>query len=272
MALYRAKPGDGIAWVTGASSGIGRALALELAAAGYTVAASARHEEELAALAREAEAAGRTIRCYYCDVTDERMMEQTVARIEDELGPIALAVLNAGVFLPAYGERLDSYPFATTFRVNVLGVVHGLVPVLDRMRERRFGHVLLTGSVTAYVGVPSAAAYGAAKAAIHNIARSLKFDLDKLNIRIQVANIGFVETPLIQRYRVQIPGSITPEEAGQRMLRGISRGGFEIAFPKRIVIPLKLLSLMPHAVSHWVLRRLTRWDERRFGIRMKKKR
>ena len=104
MALYRASPRDGVTWITGASTGIGRALALELARKGYTVAITARDEGELAAVADEARALPGRVVAFPCDVTDEAGMEGAVAAIEKEAGPIALAILNAGAYLPTRGE------------------------------------------------------------------------------------------------------------------------------------------------------------------------
>src|SRR5690606_34055133 len=148
--------------------------------------------------AAEAEGFPGRILPYPCDVTDEDGMERAVAAIEKEAGPIVLAILNAGVYLPTRGERMEATNLVRTFQVNLFGVIHGLVPVVDRMRARGHGHIAITGSVTAYFGLPSAAAYGATKAALNNMAEGLRFDFEKMNIRIQIVNPGFVETPLIR--------------------------------------------------------------------------
>src|SRR5882757_8474959 len=123
---YRAKPADGVAWITGASSGIGRATARELARRGFTVAASARSADALEALSGEAKADSGRIIGHPCDVTDAAAMERAVAAIELAHGPIALAFLNAGISPPDGGLALDVQLFRKVFDVNVFGVVNGL--------------------------------------------------------------------------------------------------------------------------------------------------
>ncbi len=127
---YRAKPADGCAWITGASSGIGRAVALELVRRGYRVAVTARRAEALASLAASAE--GR-IFVFQGDVTDRAKMAALVAEIESALGPIALACLNAGTYFPAERDGFSPEVIAETFEINVGGVVNTLAPVLDAM-------------------------------------------------------------------------------------------------------------------------------------------
>lgn len=259
MTLYRADPKDGVAWITGASTGIGRQLALDLAGRGYVVAATAREEAELAELARACPGPGRIV-AFAQDVTDEAGMERTVASIEAELGPVVLAVFNAGLYSPTIGRRLESYNFAATFAVNVLGVIHGLVPAADRMRDRGFGHIVIMGSVTAYFGLPTAAAYCGSKAALNGIAQSLRYDFDALNIRLQIVNPGFVNTPLVGRNRFPMPAMLDVGEACRRIVRGIARGGFEVAFPRRLIWPSKLLALLPAGLTYRIVRFATGWD------------
>lgn len=267
MTLYRAAPRDGVAWITGASTGIGRHLALDLARQGYRVAATARDPEGLASLEREAAAQGLGIAAFPCDVRDEAAMERTVAAIESMMGPVVLAVLNAGVYSPTYGERLEAHSFATIFSINVVGVVNALVPVADRMRDRGFGQIALVGSVTAYFGLPATAAYGGSKAALNAIAQSLRYDFDKLNIRLQIINPGFVETPLTAAVHFPMPALMPAGEASRRIAAGLASGGFEIAFPRRLVWPMKALALLPAGLVHRLMYAGTGWGKRRFGRR-----
>lgn len=264
MGLYRANPQDGVVWITGGSSGIGRALAKALAATGYTVAITAREGDEIEALIAEAAPLSGRILSYPCDVTDEVLLDQTLADIENAAGPVVLAIFNAGTYVPVAGENLSVRKFRRTFDLNLQGVINGLVPVARRMQKRGFGQIVLLGSISAWFGWPTTAAYGASKAAINVMAQSLKYDFDKINLRIQVANPGFVNTPLLQLQQTasMVPALMSPEDAANRMLRGIRRGGFEIAFPKRLVWGLKLASTMPQPVRHWVINRLTRWSSR----------
>ncbi len=267
MALYRADPKDGIAWITGASSGIGRALALDLARKGYTVAATARAEDNLASITEEARDLKGRIFTFPCDVMNEAGMEKTVALIEKTLGPIALAVFNAGLYLPVRGDRMETANFRRSYDVNVFGTLNGLIPVSDRMRERGFGHIAVMGSVTAFFGMPSAAAYGSTKAALNNLVEGLRFDLEKINIRCQIINPGFVATPLTEKTPFRKPALLTASEAAERVAKGLSSGGYEIAFPRRLVWPLKALRLFPSPIVFFAMNQLTGWKKKQAGPR-----
>jgi short-subunit dehydrogenase len=255
MDLYRAKPEDGAAWVTGASSGIGRQLALDLAREGYAVAATARRRDKLAALSAEAKTLKGRIVAFPCDVTDEQAMRGTIEAIEAELGPIALAVFSAGNYYPARGYALETGNYTKSFQINVFGVVFGLVPLADRMRERGRGQIAIVGSATAYRGLPLASAYGATKAALNYMAESLKFDFDKMNIRIQIINPGFIETPLTKHNKFAMPGLMPVTQASKRIAQGLMTGGFEVAFPARLTLMAKLFNLFPHSVYFWFVNR-----------------
>ncbi|WFP60986.1 SDR family NAD(P)-dependent oxidoreductase [Mesorhizobium sp. WSM4904] len=259
MTLYRANPKDGVAWITGGSSGLGRALAKDLARQGYTIAVTALPSDPVETLLVETAQMAGHVRSFPCDVTDEDGMARTAAAIETEMGPIVLAVFNAGNYIATPGEHLVVRDFHRSFAVNYFGIVNGLVPVVDYMRTRGRGHVVLVGSVTAYSGWPTTAAYGGTKAAINILAESLKYDFDKMNIRIQVMNPGFVDTPLTEKNMLPMPGLMPVHRASRRMARGIRKGGFEVTFPYHISWPLKLLGLLPRPFGRLVIGLTTSW-------------
>jgi NAD(P)-dependent dehydrogenase (short-subunit alcohol dehydrogenase family) len=267
MTLYRARPTDGVAWITGASTGIGRQLALDLAAEGYVVAATARGEDQLDEVARMAASLKGRILPVPCDVTDAAAMEQALERIEKELGPVVLAVFNAGSYQPTHGDRLEVGNFEATYRVNLMGVINGLVPVVGRMQRRGYGQIAVVGSATAYYGLPAAAAYGSSKAALNSLAQSLKFDFDRLNIRLQVINPGFVDTPQTKKNKFRMPALMPVEKASERIAAGLRTGGFEVTFPRRLTWVLKVATCLPQPLYHWLVRRATGWDKRRLGPR-----
>ena len=243
MSLYRANPKDGVAWITGASTGIGRALSLALAREGYTVAATARDEDNLASLADEAAALAGRVVAFPCDVRDEAAMAALVERIERESGPVALAIFNAGNYFPTRGERLEVFNFVRTFEINLFGTLNGLVPAVDRMRERGRGHVVVVASVTSYFGWPAAAAYGGSKAALNSIAESLKYDFDKLGIRIQVMNPGFIATPLTEKNNFSMPALMPADRAAARIATALKTGGYRDNLPAA-------LHLVPEIPAH----------------------
>lgn len=258
--IYRAAPKDGVAWVTGASSGIGKAVTLELARRGYTVAATARRHEELAVLAQKAEPLAGRIVAYEGDVTDEAAMAGIVRAIEQAQGPIALAFLNAGIAPYTRAGDFDVSAFAKAHAVNVMGVVNGLAPLFAVMGARGWGQIGVTASVAGYGGLPRAAAYGASKAAVIHLCEALKYDCDLLGINLQVVNPGFVKTPLTAKNDFPMPTAIGEDEAARRICDGFETAGFEIAFPRRLAWTLKLVNLLPYRLYFPLIARATGWN------------
>lgn len=261
MKLYRAAPQDGVVWITGGSTGIGRALAVELARRGWRVAVSARKIEAFDSKQENVPDLESKISIYPCDVTDAGSVSKTVAAITSDLGPIVLAVFNAGNYIPIAGNRLEISDFSKTFDVNFMGVINGLVPVVEHMKASGRGHVAITGSVTSYGGLPTAAAYGASKAALNSMAQSLKFDFDRMNIRIQMINPGFVVSELTKKNDFAMPTLMNTQDAVLRIVKGLESGGFEITFPKRLSLVLKIVNRLPFALYFWLVARATSADK-----------
>ncbi len=254
-------PSDGAAWITGASGGIGRATALRLARDGWTVYATARGADDLAALASEPAAAGR-IRPLPGDVTDPFAMRAAVDTILAN-GPLALAILNAGVYSKVRAQDFSAETARRMFEVNLGGVANGLEPVLRTMIERGRGHVALTASVAGYRGLPGAAPYSATKAGLIAMAESLAMDLVDLGVRISVINPGFVETEATSVNDFEMPFLMTPDEAAERIVAGLKKPGFEIAFPRRFALLLRLVGALPNQFYIAAMRRMTGWGAAR---------
>lgn len=260
MTLPRMTPQDGVAWVTGASSGVGEAVALELARRGWTVAITARRLDQLENIARQAEGLPGRIVAHAGDVTDLAAMQAVVDGIESVHGPIALAFLNAGISLGIQQRGLDVGAVERTFAVNLLGLAKALAAVMDRMGTRRRGQIAVNASVAGYRGLPGAAPYGASKAAAIHLCEALKFDCDGLGIRLQVVNHGFVDTPLTRKNRFRMPFLMTPDDAARRIVEGLARGGFAITFPRRLAWPMRLARILPYPAYFWLMGRAARAD------------
>jgi NAD(P)-dependent dehydrogenase (short-subunit alcohol dehydrogenase family) len=249
--MYRAHPNDGIAWVTGASSGIGRAVAVELARRGFVVAATARRADELDALAAES----THILSFPGDITDRASMAAMVLAIEAAHGPIALAFLNAGIYLIAEQRGRFSADVAwRTFETNVGGTINCLDPVLAAMERRQWGQIALTSSLAGYRGIPGSTAYGAAKAALIYMAEALRLSYEQAGVTMQIVNPGFVHTAMTAQNDFDMPFIMGTERAARIICDGFERSGFEITFPRRLAYACKALSLMPYALSFSIMR------------------
>jgi len=254
MSPFIARPEHGVVWITGASSGIGRALALKLAEEGYKVAVTARSHDKLLALQSEASGLTGSIVVLDGDVTDAKDMEHTVAAIEYQHGPVALAVLNAGIYLPARGEDLNHEVFERSFAVNLHGVINCLVPAVREMRARGYGQIAIVSSVAGYGGLPGSAAYGATKAALINMAESLNFELDRMGIHIQLVTPGYVDTPLTAENKFEMPDIVSAQQAADAIAAGLKSPAFDISFPKGMVYRAKLLKFLPYSLYFRVIR------------------
>lgn len=249
-------PAQGCAWVTGASSGIGAAVTRRLAREGWTVVATARRAERLAELAASHAVPGRIV-VLPGDVTDRAAMQAVVARIEQEIGPLALAILNAGTYVRDSAQGLDAGLVRRQFELNVMGTVHGLEAALPPMIGRRCGQIAVVASAAGYRGLPGAIAYGASKAALIAMAEALKFDLDRLGIRIQVVTPGFVKTPLTDRNDFPMPFLMPAEDAAEALVRGLRSRAFEISFPNRFTFWLRRLRCLPYRLYFPLVARVT---------------
>jgi short-subunit dehydrogenase len=248
-----------VVWITGGSSGIGAARAGELARRGARVAITARRKEQLAQVA--AEAAG-DVRAYPGDVRNREGMLRTGAAVESEVGPIDLAVLNAGMWEQLDVARWDSTPIREHVDTNLLGMVNCLDAVLPGMIARSSGAIVGVASVAGYRGYTRAEAYSTTKAAAINLLESLRIDLDSLGVNVQVVNPGFVRTELTERNDFPMPFMIEADDAARRIADAIEKEKAEAVFPLPYRLGMKLVRFAPvrpyTAVSRWLAGRSAR--------------
>ncbi len=235
--------------------GLGRALALRCAQEGWAVVASARGREQLDSLVEEADALPGRVIAVPLDVTDAPAVAAAVEHIESNLSPIGIAVLNAGTHRPMSATDFKAADVDALLRLNVLGVANCLQALLPIMIGRRQGRLALVASLAGYAGLPSAAGYGASKAAVINMAEALKPELDTHGVKIQLVNPGFVETPLTDKNEFPMPFLMTAPAAAEAFFRGLSSDAFEILFPRRFAYLMKLLRLLPYRLFFALTRR-----------------
>jgi NAD(P)-dependent dehydrogenase (short-subunit alcohol dehydrogenase family) len=243
-------------WITGAGKGIGRAVALRLLRDCDTVAASARTASDLEALESEAAGLPGAVHAYPLDVTDAAASAATFAAIERDLGPVDLAILNAGSHRPMAAGAFAVAAFRDLIEVNLFGVVHALAVLLPAFIARRTGHVAVVASVAGYRGLPTAAAYGASKAAVINMCEALQPELHRAGVRLSLVNPGFVKTPLTDKNDFDMPFLIDADTAAERLVDGLASHRFEITFPRRFTWMMKLLRVLPYGLFLRITRRL----------------
>lgn len=218
-------------WLTGASGGIGEALAYELARRGARVAITARRKENLDKVVATIKQSGGEAYSFPGDVLHLDEMKAIVDAIEKQVGPIDLAIPNAGTHIFTNPEEFNSAEYLSVMQLNFGGVLHCLEAVIPRMLSRGGGYVAPVASLAGYRGLPRAAAYGASKAALIHFLESIRFHLKPKGITITVVNPGFVKTPLTDKNDFYMPFLISSDRAAKIICGGIERGKRTVAFP-----------------------------------------
>ncbi len=245
--------------ITGASSGIGEALARHYARPGRFLALSGRHAERLEAVADACRTTGAAVETRVIDVGDEEAMRAWIETVDDR-HPLDLVIANAGIAVSP--DRLTPLADATrrTFAVNVSGVFHTVHPALERMKRRRRGQIAIMSSIAGYRGLPAAAPYSASKVAVKAYGEALR-GAYRGRVEVSVICPGFVESRMTAKNRFPMPFLMTGEKAARIIARGLARNRGVIAFPWPLVLLMRLLVCLPQPLSDWVLRHSPKKDE-----------
>ncbi|MFP8966926.1 SDR family NAD(P)-dependent oxidoreductase [Pokkaliibacter sp. CJK22405] len=248
-------------WITGASQGLGRAVAEQLAREGIRVYASARSEDKLRELAEESRQWAGEIIPLPVDITDAESVHQAVNQMCEHSGPPDLAILNAGTHIPTPVKSFSADDIQTLMNLNVVGTSRCLEALLPYCLEKNAGQIAVVASVAGYRGLPTAGGYGATKAALNNLIEALSIELISTDVRLQVINPGFVRTPLTDKNPFPMPSLMEPEEAAHAMIMGLCSRKPEIRFPRGFGWAMAVLRLLPRRLYRWLVARGTGFDQ-----------
>lgn len=259
---------NGCAFITGASSGLGRALAPLLAADGQPVVLAARRAEPLSDLAAEIEAAGGTALALPLDVSDPEAVQHAVQHAESTLGPVGLMIANAGIDGLTPADDFHAADVARVLQVNLVGAAACFEAVLPGMIERGDGQLVGVASLAGFRGLPGAAAYCASKAGLISLLESLRIELRGKGVAVTTLNPGFVKTPLTAPNQHPMPFLMELDDAAKVMHKAIRRQVSECSFPKSLASITRTGKLLPNGLYDRILKSkkadksgtATRWD------------
>lgn len=240
-------------WIIGASSGIGHDLAVELAARGAILILSARRMDKLVALQ---EKIGTEHHIFECDVANIDHVRAVTQDIQNACPRLDSVIFMAAIYSPHTGERKDIGFIHNMIGVNLGGAFNVIETTQPIFEEQGRGQLVLCGSVAGYRGLPNGQPYCATKAAIINLAESLKVEWASKNIDVKVINPGFVRTPLTDKNDFPMPMMIASEEAAKAIVQGLESRSFEIHFPKRFTFIMKFLHLLPAPLYFMIARKM----------------
>ncbi len=232
-----------VIWITGGSSGIGKALAYKFANEGWQVALSARREELLNEISRS----NNNIHSFPLDVLNVEKCKEVFNKIVSKFKNIDIAVFSTGIHDPNSERKLNLESIRKIMETNFFGTINSVNSVYNYFKDKKSGHISIVSSVAGYRGLPMAGAYCASKSALISYAESLYFEMKRFNVRVSVVNPGFIKTPMTNQNPFPMPMIVSAEFAAEEMFKGLTKSNsFEIHFPKKFTFIMKILKIMPN--------------------------
>ena len=246
-------------WITGGSTGIGRALAIKFASKGWHVAVSARRVELLNELSNSYE----NIFAFPLDVTDKSKCKEVFNEIKNKFENIDICFFSTGTWNPKKEKDIDVEQIEDVFKVNFFGTVNTIKAAEEYFKNKKNGVITIVSSIAGYRGLPNSTGYGPSKSALNNLAESLYFDFKRYNVRVCLVSPGFIKTPMTDKNNFKMPFLKTPEYAADQIYDGlINKKNFEIHFPKSLTITLKFLSFLPSKIYFSLVGKLTKYQKK----------
>ncbi len=246
-------------WITGGSTGIGKALAIRFANEGWNVAISARRENLLKELSDRYE----NISPFPLDVTDKENCKNIFNQVKEKFGEIDICFFSTGTWDPKKEKDIDVEQIENVFKINFFGTVNSIKAVEEYYKNRNEGTIAIVSSIAGYRGLPNSTGYGPSKSALNNLAESLYFDFGRHNVRVCLVSPGFIKTPMTDKNDFKMPFLKTPDFAADKIYEGlVNKKSFEIHFPKELTLTLKFFSILPYKLYFYLVKKLTKFQKK----------
>ena len=241
-------------WITGASSGIGKAVAEKFAKEGWKVAISARRKELLDEMAKNP-----NIFSFPLDVTQEDQVNETFLKIIENFNDLDICFFCSGTYNPKNEQEIDTNKIKSTMNTNFIGIVNWVKLAESFFKNKKSGQISIVSSIAGYRGLPNSSGYGPSKAALTNFAESIYFNFKKYNVKISIVSPGFIKTPLTDKNEFKMPFLRSTEFAAEKIYTGlVNSKSFEIDFPKQLTLTLKFLRILPYKLYLFLVERLVK--------------
>jgi short-subunit dehydrogenase len=237
-----------IVFLTGASSGIGEALAIELAKKGAVLGLLARREDLLKSLAEKCENAGGKARVFVCDVLDEQGVHAAAESLRNEFGKIDVMIANAGIGGSGHAKTLKTADVKRVIDINLIGAVNAITAVLPDMLEKKSGQLVAISSLAGFRGLPFSASYSASKAAMTNFFESVRLDVQHQGVAVTIIQPGFIRTPLTDNRPNKMPFLMELDDAIPHFINAIERRKKFSAFPWQLATLVRLARIFPASI------------------------
>jgi len=246
-------------WITGGSTGIGKALALKFANMGWNVAISARRE----ALLKEISENNNNIFSFPLDVTDKPKCKDVFREIQKKFESVDICFFSTGTWNPKKEKDIDVEQIEEVFKINFFGTLNCIKAVESYFKDRKNGTITIVSSIAGYRGLPNSTGYGPSKSALNNLAESLFFDFKRSNVRVCLVSPGFIKTPMTDKNDFKMPFLKTTDYAADKIYEGlVNKNNFEIHFPKSLTITLKILSFLPSKIYFALVGKMTKYQKK----------
>ncbi len=245
-------------WITGGSTGIGKALAIKFSNKGWNVAISARREN----LLKEISDTYDNVYGFPLDVTDKVKCKEVFENIKNKFEDIDICFFSTGTWNPKKEKDIDLDQIEDVFNINFFGTLNCIKAVEKYFKDKKNGTITIVSSIAGYRGLPNSTGYGPSKSALNNLAESLYFDFKRSNVRVCLVSPGFIKTPMTDKNDFKMPFLKSTEYAANKIYDGlVNKNVFEIHFPKSLTMVLKILSFLPSKIYFSLVGKMTKYQK-----------
>ena len=246
-------------WITGGSTGIGKALAIKFASKGWNVVISARRENLLNEISNNNE----NIHVFPLDVTNKSKCKEVFEQIKNKFQNVDICFFSTGTWDPKKEKDIDVEQIEDVFKINFFGTLNCIKVVEEYFKNKKDGIITIVSSIAGYRGLPNSTGYGPSKSALNNLAESLYFDFKRSNVRVCLVSPGFIKTPMTDKNDFKMPFLKTTDYAAEKIYDGlINKNVFEIHFPKSLTLILKILSFLPSKMYFGLVGKMTKYQKK----------